>query len=164
MWATEWFKKWAWSIGEDPTRQGLIGTPERMARAFTQILSGYKEDPATHLQVIFDESLAVDPIEVTVDFTSMCEHHVLPFFGVVKLTYLPARGRIVGLSKIPRAVKCLASRLQTQERLTAEIANAFVMCVDPQWVTVEINAVHMCTSSRGCETQTKMKTTAKRPA
>ncbi len=162
MWATEWFKSWAFSIGEDPTRPGLVGTPQRMAKAFTEMLHGYKEDPAQYLQVVFDEAKAVDPVEVTVSFTSLCEHHVLPFFGVAVVRYMPKDGRIVGLSKIPRAVKCLAARLQTQERLTSELAEAFMMYVRPEWVVVELNAMHLCTMARGCETQTTMKTTARR--
>jgi len=147
--ALEWFKSFALFIGENPAREGLRDTPARMSDALEELLGGYKENPADHFGVIFDEPAAKDPIAIVFPFVSMCEHHVLPFYGDIRLQYQPRDGRIVGLSKIPRGVRCLTGRLQTQERLNAEIAEAFFAAVNPQWVEVQITATHLCVSARG---------------
>ncbi len=102
MWALEWFRPWLQTIGENPNRPALIDTPRRMAEAFTGMLSGYGDDPAKHFGVLFDEPEAKDPITVEFPFYSICEHHVLPFYGTIRVQYLPANRKIVGLSKIPR--------------------------------------------------------------
>jgi GTP cyclohydrolase I len=145
----EWFKNWALSIGEDPTREGLRDTPARMSEALEALLCGYKENAAEHFGVTFHEPSATTPVAMVFPFTSMCEHHVLPFHGDITLRYLPRDGRIVGLSKIVRGARCYTARLQTQERLTTEIAEAFYLAAKPDWVEVTITAEHLCVSARG---------------
>lgn len=141
---------------EDFTREGTKETPARMAKALRELTDGYHQDPKEFLK-IFDDPHA-DEIVVAkgMDFSSLCEHHVLPFTGKVDVAYIPS-GRIIGLSKIPRIVRCLSRRLQVQERLTREIADA-LKPLEPQGVSVRISAVHMCASLRGIETPTQMVT------
>lgn len=157
-----WFRDFVKFHGDDPGREALRNTPDRMSHAMFELFAGYKENPADHFGVLFHESSAVDPIEMTFPFYSLCEHHVLPFWGEVTLRYLPRDGQIVGLSKIPRGVRCIAARLQTQERLTSEIADAFFASVAPVWVTVALEASHMCVSARGVESPAKTKTSTRR--
>jgi GTP cyclohydrolase I len=158
----EWFKNFALSLGENPTRPGLIHTPARMSEALEALLSGYTEDPATHFGVMFDEPSAVMPVAVVFPFVSMCEHHVLPFYGDIRLQYQPRDGRIVGLSKIVRGTQSLCRRLQTQERLTSEIVEAFMDAVKPEWVEVQMDATHLCISARGVKSPAKTYTTFKK--
>jgi len=140
-------------IGEDPERDGLKRTPERMEKANAFLTSGYAMDPARILRgalfkVDYDEMVIVKDIE----FYSMCEHHMLPFFGRAHVAYIP-NGRVIGLSKIPRLVDVFARRLQVQERLTREVADAIEEAVAPQGVGVVIEAEHMCMMMRGVEKQ-----------
>jgi GTP cyclohydrolase IA len=148
-------------IGEDPDRPGLAGTPERVRRMYAELTSGYQADPdglingATY-QVDYDEMVVVRDIE----FYSLCEHHLLPFFGRVSVGYLP-RGTVIGLSKIPRIVELYAKRLQIQERMTTEIATFLMDRLDPKGVGCVIEASHLCTMMRGVKKeQARMVTSA----
>jgi GTP cyclohydrolase I len=141
------------NIGEDPDRDGLKRTPERVAKAIQFLTRGYQEDPAKLLRgalfdVDYDEMVIVKDIEVF----SLCEHHMLPFFGKVHVAYLP-KGRVIGLSKIPRLVDVFARRLQVQERLTKQIADAIQEAIEPIGVGVVIEARHLCMMMRGVEKQ-----------
>src|SRR5947209_13301007 len=140
-------------VGEDPEREGLVRTPERTAKAIQFLTRGYNEDPAHLLrealfEVDYDEMVIVKDIEMF----SLCEHHMLPFFGKVHVAYLP-KGKVIGLSKIPRLVDIFARRLQVQERLTKQIAEAIQDAVDPIGVGVVIEARHLCMMMRGVEKQ-----------
>ena len=138
------------AIGEDPDRPGLIETPDRVARAAMEILGGYDENPAEHLRKQFQETENEEMIIVRdIPFSSLCEHHILPFTGKAHVAYIPRGGRITGLSKIARCVSGYARRLQLQERLTAEIADAMMAELDPQGVLVVLEAEHMCMTMRG---------------
>jgi GTP cyclohydrolase I len=140
-------------IGEDPTRDGLLSTPKRVAQAMDFLTRGYKQtvEDVLHgalFDVDYDEMVIVKDIE----FYSMCEHHMLPFFGKAHIAYVP-NGKVVGLSKIPRIVDVFARRLQVQERLTHEVAEAISEAVHPQGVGVVIEAQHLCMMMRGVEKQ-----------
>jgi len=140
-------------IGEDPDRDGLKRTPERMAKAIRFLTRGYQEDPAQLLrgalfEVDYDEMVIVKDIEMF----SLCEHHMLPFFGKVHVAYLP-KAKVIGLSKIPRLVDLFARRLQVQERLTKQIAEAIQDAIHPIGVGVVIEARHLCMMMRGVEKQ-----------
>ena len=141
------------SVGEDPQRDGLLHTPERFERAFRYLTSGYQQDPEKILNgavfdVCYDEMVVVKDIEVF----SLCEHHLLPFFGKCHVAYLPDK-KVVGLSKIPRLVNMFSRRLQIQERLTTQIAKAIQESVKPLGVGVVIEARHLCMVMRGVEKQ-----------
>ncbi len=138
---------------EDPSRNGLLKTPERVAKAMSFLTKGYREDPmeilrAALFDVDYDEMVIVKDIEMY----SLCEHHMLPFFGKVHVAYIP-NGKVVGLSKIPRLVDVFARRLQVQERMTREIADAIQEAIAPQGVGVVIEARHLCMMMRGVEKQ-----------
>jgi GTP cyclohydrolase I len=140
-------------LGEDPERDGLLKTPSRTAQAMTFLTKGYREDAEKILrgalfEVEYDEMVIVRDIEVF----SLCEHHLLPFFGKVHVAYIP-KGKVIGLSKIPRLVEVFARRLQVQERLTRQIADAIQDAIDPQGVGVVIEARHLCMMMRGVEKQ-----------
>ena len=140
-------------LGEDPAREGLVRTPERMRRAYEFLLKGYKEDAETMLKealftVTYDEMVIVKDIEMF----SLCEHHMLPFFGKVHVAYIP-NGKVIGLSKIPRLIEIFARRLQIQERLTTQIAETIQAAIQPQGVGVVIEARHLCMMMRGVEKQ-----------
>jgi len=134
-------------IGEDPERDGLKRTPERMAKAIQFLTRGYREDPSL-FEVDYDEMVIVKDIEMF----SLCEHHMLPFFGKVHVAYLP-KGKVIGLSKIPRLVDAFARRLQVQERLTKQIAEAIHEAIEPLGVGVVVEARHLCMMMRGVEKQ-----------
>jgi GTP cyclohydrolase IA len=140
-------------IGEDPDRDGLVATPERVEKAMTYLTKGYKEDPYEILRgalfdVDYDEMVIVKDVEMY----SLCEHHMLPFFGKVHVAYIP-KGKVVGLSKIARLVEVFARRLQVQERMTRQIADAIQEAIAPQGVGVVIEARHVCMMMRGIEKQ-----------
>ena len=140
-------------IGEDPEREGLVKTPQRVERAMRDITAGYTQDPISILnEALFtvdsDEMVIVKDIEVY----SLCEHHMLPFFGKAHVAYLPA-GRVVGLSKIPRLVDMFAKRLQVQERLTNQIASTIQDVIKPRGVGVVVEARHFCMMMRGVQKQ-----------
>ena len=137
------------AIGEDPDRDGLKETPERVARAYEEMFTGLETDPAEVLSKTFeidhDEMVLVRDIEVW----STCEHHLLPFTGVAHVAYIPAKGRITGLSKLARLVDAYAKRPQVQERLTTQVADALVEHLHPQGVMVVIECEHLCMTMRG---------------
>jgi GTP cyclohydrolase IA len=140
------------AIGEDPERDGLIGTPGRVARAYREVFSGLHTDPAEHLATTFeighDELVLVREIEVN----STCEHHLVPFMGVAHVGYIPREGRgVVGLSKLARVVDGFARRPQVQERLTSQIADAMVERLDPRGVIVVLECEHLCMTIRGAQ-------------
>ena len=147
-------------LGEDPSREGLEKTPERVARAYQFLMHGYSLDPKEILQQAmfeeaYDEMILVKDIEVY----SLCEHHMLPFYGKAHVAYIPD-GKIVGLSKIPRTVDVFARRLQVQERLTLQIRDAIDEVLDPLGTAVVIEAKHLCMMMRGAEKQNSMTTTS----
>ena len=140
-------------LDEDPTRDGLLKTPERVEKALTFLTRGYHQHPQEILRsalfdVDYDEMVMVKDIEMY----SLCEHHMLPFFGKVHIAYIP-KGKVVGLSKLPRLVDVFARRLQVQERMTREIANALQEAIKPQGVGVVVEARHLCMMMRGVEKQ-----------
>jgi GTP cyclohydrolase I len=140
-------------LGEDPNREGLVRTPERFAKALQYLTKGYNEDPKTILNdalftVNYDEMVIVKDVEMF----SLCEHHVLPFYGKVHVAYVP-NGKVIGLSKIPRLIDVFARRLQVQERLTTQIAETIREAIQPQGVGVVIEARHLCMMMRGVEKQ-----------
>jgi len=140
-------------IGEDPSREGLIDTPERVVKSLQYLTHGYAQQPADILHgalftVDYDEMVIVKDIEMF----SMCEHHMLPFFGKVHIAYIP-KGKVIGLSKLPRLVEVFARRLQVQERLTTQLAEAIQEIIQPQGVGVVIEARHLCMMMRGVEKQ-----------
>ena len=138
------------AIGEDPDREGLQGTPDRVARACEEIFGGMQEDPGAHLRKQFHEQGNEELVVVRdIPFHSMCEHHLLPFIGRAHVAYIPRDGRITGLSKIARCVAGFAARPQLQERLTAQVADAMVAELDPLGVLVVIEAEHTCMTMRG---------------
>jgi len=138
-------------VGEDPKRAGLKETPRRVARMFSEILGGMRENPARHLRVIQGEKHDEMVLIKNIPLYSMCEHHLLPFAGVAHIAYIPKGGRIVGLSKIARVVDNLSRRLQVQERLTKQIADLIMEHLKPLGVMVVIEAEHMCMSMRGAK-------------
>ena len=140
-------------LGEDPTREGLERTPLRVHRAYEHLLKGYKEDAEAMLKnalftVNYDEMVIVKDVEMF----SLCEHHMLPFFGKVHVAYIP-NGKVIGLSKIPRLIEIFSRRLQIQERLTTQIAETIQKAIEPQGVGVVIEARHLCMMMRGVEKQ-----------
>ncbi len=149
------------SVGEDPSRDGLYRTPERVARMYDELLIGYTVDPAKMLNealfdVEYDEMVVVKDIE----FTSICEHHLLPIVGVAHVAYLPDK-KVVGLSKIPRVVDVFARRLQVQERMTQQIADLLNDLIKPRGVAVVVDALHMCVMMRGVKkANARMRTSA----
>jgi GTP cyclohydrolase I len=140
-------------LGEDPTREGLSRTPERVEKALQFLTNGYNQDPEQLLKsalftVTYDEMVIVKDIEMF----SLCEHHMLPFFGKVHVAYIP-KGKVIGLSKLPRLVDIFARRLQVQERMTTQIAETLMKVVQPQGVGVVVEARHLCMMMRGVEKQ-----------
>ncbi|HVC67103.1 MAG TPA: GTP cyclohydrolase I FolE [Acidimicrobiales bacterium] len=138
------------AVGEDPTRDGLLMTPGRVARMYEELFTGFDENPADHLEITFaanhDEMVMVRDIP----FASLCEHHMVPFMGRAHVAYIPGSdGRITGLSKLARLVDGYAKRLQVQERMTSQIADAIEEALDPKGVLVVVDAEHLCMSMRG---------------
>lgn len=145
--------------GEEPERDGLLKTPERAAKAWKFLTSGYKENPVEILRsAVFEEEYNEMVLVRDIEFFSLCEHHLLPFFGKVHVAYYAA-GKIVGLSKLPRVVDAVARRLQVQERMTTQIAEYIESTLNPRGVAVMVEAVHMCMMMRGVEKQNSATTT-----
>src|SRR5690349_5797514 len=148
------------AVGEDPEREGLRNTPDRVARMYTELLSGYSMDPEKIINgalfhINYDEMVLVRDIE----FYSLCEHHMLPFLGRAHVAYLPA-GKIIGLSKIPRIVDMYARRLQVQERMTRQIADLLQETLEPHGVAVVVEAMHLCSMMRGVKKHDARMTTS----
>ena len=137
-------------IGEDPEREGLRSTPKRVVRAFKEYFQGYKEDPASYLKKTFTEVEGYDDmvIEKNISIRSHCEHHMAPIIGVAHVAYIPSK-KVVGLSKLARVVEAFSKRLQTQERLTMQIAKTVMHILQPRGVAVTIDAAHQCMTNRG---------------
>ncbi len=148
------------AVGEDPNREGLVKTPDRVARMYDELLSGYRADPA---KVINDALFEVDyddmVIVKNIEFYSLCEHHMLPFLGHVHVAYIP-NGKVIGLSKIPRIVDMFARRLQVQERMTRQIAEFINAILNPKGVAVVAEGVHMCSMMRGVKKSDSSMTTS----
>lgn len=148
------------AIGEDPEREGLKNTPDRVSRMYVELLSGYTADPEQLINdalfnISYDEMVLVRDIE----FYSLCEHHMLPFIGRAHIAYIPA-GKVIGLSKIPRIVDMYARRLQVQERMTRQIADLLQETLQPQGVAVVVEALHMCSMMRGVKKHDARMTTS----
>jgi GTP cyclohydrolase IA len=140
-------------LGEDPAREGLRRTPARVAAAYEFLLSGYEQDPCKILnEAVFEEDYNEMVLVKDIDFYSLCEHHMLPFFGRAHVAYLP-NGRILGLSKLARIVEMVSRRLQVQERLTNEVANVVQKVLSPKGVAVVLEAQHLCMQMRGVQKQ-----------
>jgi len=148
------------SLGEDADREGLLKTPERVAKALSFLTHGYDIDPVEILEsALFTEEYSQMVVVKDIEVYSMCEHHMLPFFGKAHVAYIP-NGKVVGLSKIPRVVDCYARRLQVQERLTNEIRDCIQSVLNPEGVAVIIEAQHMCMQMRGVQKQNSVTTTS----
>ncbi len=137
------------AVGEDPDREGLLETPERVARMYQEIFSGLGEDPADQLMTFFNEEHSEVVIVKDIPFYSMCEHHLVPFFGKAHVAYIPNGKKITGLSKLARLVEVTARRPQLQERLTATIADSLMERLQAQGVAVKLEAEHLCMAMRG---------------
>jgi len=156
----EYYRSVLEGLGEDSHRDGLIKTPERAAKAMQFLTKGYEEDPEEILQsALFDESYNEMVLVKDIEVYSLCEHHILPFFGKAHVAYIP-NGKVVGLSKIPRVVDVFARRLQVQERLTHEILEAIDDALKPLGVAIIIEARHMCMMMRGVQKQNSVTTTS----
>ncbi|HET9914772.1 MAG TPA: GTP cyclohydrolase I FolE [Anaerolineales bacterium] len=148
------------AVGEDPEREGLQNTPDRVSRMYAELLSGYSADPEKLINdalfnINYDEMVLVRDIE----FYSLCEHHMLPFLGRAHVAYLP-KGKVIGLSKIPRIVDMYARRLQVQERMTRQIADLLQQILEPQGVAVVVEGLHMCSMMRGVKKHDARMTTS----
>ncbi len=138
------------AIGDDPEREGLVGTPRRVAEMYAELFRGINVDPVQELTVGFEEGHREMVVLKDISFYSMCEHHLLPFHGVAHIGYIPnAAGRVVGISKLARVVEIIAKRPQLQERMTSQIADTIVAGINPQGVAVVIQAEHLCMNMRG---------------
>jgi GTP cyclohydrolase I len=148
------------AIGEDPERQGLKHTPERVARMYHELLSGYRQDPIKIVNdAIFEETYDEMVVVRDIEFYSLCEHHLLPFLGRAHVAYFP-RGRVLGLSKVPRIVDMFARRLQVQERMTRQIAEFLQELLNPFGVAVVIEGLHLCATMRGVKKHDARMTTS----
>jgi GTP cyclohydrolase IA len=136
------------AVGEDLNRDGLKDTPARVARMYSELLAGMHDDPNTHISRVFDENYDEIVLLRDIPFYSMCEHHLMPFIGLAHVAYLPS-GKILGVSKLARIVDCFARRLQTQERLTSQIADCLMTNLKPQGVAIVLEASHSCMTIRG---------------
>lgn len=147
-------------MGEDPTRDGLLKTPERSAKAMQFLTKGYDQDAGAILRsALFDEDYSEMVVVKHIEFYSLCEHHMLPFYGQAHVAYIP-NGQIVGLSKIPRVIEVFARRLQVQERLTWQVLETIQEVLKPQGAAVVIEARHMCMMMRGAQKQASLTTTS----
>jgi GTP cyclohydrolase I len=148
------------AVGEDPYRQGLRRTPERMARMYQELLAGYRVDPVSLLNdAIFEENYDEMVLVRDIEFYSLCEHHMLPFMGRAHVAYIP-KGRVIGLSKIPRIVDMFARRLQVQERMTRQIADFLQETLHPMGVAVVLEGLHLCSMMRGVKKHDASMTTS----
>lgn len=137
------------AIGEDPKREGLLDTPKRVAKMYQEVFSGLQDDPKAYFDTIFSEDHEELVLVKDIPFYSMCEHHLVPFFGHAHVAYIPKGGKVTGLSKLARAVEAVAKRPQLQERLTASVADAILEKLKPHGVMVVVEGEHMCMTMRG---------------
>jgi GTP cyclohydrolase I len=137
------------AIGEDPNREGLLDTPKRVAKMYAEVFSGLGKNPEDELSAIFNEMHEEVVIVKDIPFYSMCEHHLVPFFGKAHVAYIPTNGRVTGLSKLARIVETIARQPQLQERITSTIADTLVNKLEPKGVAVIVEAEHMCMTMRG---------------
>lgn len=137
------------AVGEDPNREGLLDTPKRVAKMYEEVFSGLNDNPKEHLGTIFSEDHEELVLVKDIPFYSMCEHHLVPFYGVAHVAYIPRNGRVTGLSKLARAVEAVAKRPQLQERITSTVADSVMETLEPHGVMVVIEAEHMCMTMRG---------------
>lgn len=137
------------AVGEDPNREGLIDTPQRVAKMYEEMFEGLHQDPGEYFETIFGENYEELVLVKDIPFYSMCEHHLVPFYGKAHVAYIPKDGKVTGLSKLARAVEAVARRPQLQERITATIANAIMEKLAPHGAMVVVEAEHMCMTMRG---------------
>lgn len=137
------------AVGEDPNREGLLDTPKRVAKMYGEVFAGLGKDPKEYFDTIFSEDHEELVLVKDIPFYSMCEHHLVPFFGKAHVAYIPKGGKVVGLSKLARSVEAVAARPQLQERITTTVANAIVDKLTPYGVMVVVEAEHMCMTMRG---------------
>ena len=137
------------AIGEDPNREGLIDTPKRVAKMYEEVFSGMNQDPKEYFETVFGEDHEELVLVKDIPFYSMCEHHLVPFFGKAHVAYIPRNGRVTGLSKLARAVEAVSRRPQLQERITSTVADSIIETLEPYGVMVVIEAEHMCMTMRG---------------
>ena len=137
------------AVGEDPTREGLLDTPKRVARMYEEIFSGLHQDPKEYFQTVFGEEHEELVLVKDIPFYSVCEHHLVPFYGHAHVAYIPRNGRVTGLSKLARAVETVSKRPQLQERITSTIADSILESLEPHGVMVVVEAEHMCMTMRG---------------
>jgi len=148
------------AVGEDPQREGLVNTPERIARAYGELLAGYRTDPVELMnEALFDVDYADMVLVRDIEFYSLCEHHMLPFMGRAHVAYIP-QGRVIGLSKIPRVVDLFSRRLQVQERMTHQIAEFLCQALNPLGAGVVVEALHLCSMMRGVKKHDARMTTS----
>jgi len=151
------------AIGENPEREGLVDTPERVAKMYEEIFAGLKQDPSEFFDVIYSENHEELVLVKDIAFYSMCEHHLIPFYGKAHIAYIPQSGKVAGLSKLARAVETIASRPQLQERITTNLADVLMEKLNPMGVLIMLEAEHMCMTMRGIKKPgTKAITTAAR--
>jgi len=137
------------AIGEDPNREGLLDTPKRVAKMYEEVFSGLNQDPKEYFETVFGEDHEELVLVKDIPFHSMCEHHLVPFYGVAHVAYIPRNGRVTGLSKLARAVEAVAKRPQLQERITSTVADSIMEKLEPHGVMVIVEAEHMCMTMRG---------------
>jgi GTP cyclohydrolase IA len=137
------------AIGEDPNREGLLDTPKRVAKMYEEVFVGLNQDPKEYFETIFGEEHEELVLVKDIPFYSMCEHHLVPFFGQAHVAYIPRNGKVTGLSKLARAVEAVSRRPQLQERITSTIADSIMETLEPHGVMVVIEAEHMCMTMRG---------------
>ncbi len=137
-------------VGDDPSREGLVDTPARVEKAYAELFSGYKVDPKSILKTFTNEAYDEMVLVRNIEYFSVCEHHMIPFFGVAHVAYIPDQ-HITGLSKIPRLVEAFSRRLQNQERLTTQIAKTLNEALKPKGVAVQMTGLHLCMSARGVQ-------------
>ena len=137
------------AIGEDPDREGLVETPNRVARMYEEIYAGLEEDPRKHLKIFNEDNNDEMVIVRDIPLYSICEHHLIPFIGKAHIAYIPGNGKVIGLSKLARIVNCFAKRPQLQERLTSQVADFLYENLEPQGVAVVVEAEHLCMTMRG---------------
>ncbi|MEI5907185.1 GTP cyclohydrolase I FolE [Bacillus spongiae] len=137
------------AVGEDPNREGLLDTPKRVAKMYEEVFQGLNQDPREYFETIFSEDHEEVVLVKDIPFYSMCEHHLVPFFGHAHVAYIPRNGKVTGLSKLARAVEAVAKRPQLQERITSTVAESIMEKLEPHGVMVVVEAEHMCMTMRG---------------